>query len=307
MTTCPKCGWEIGEAKRCDRCGFRVDLWTAPAPANHRPATSTPHAQKMTWREAFRAAIASLIPKPLRALGRNMASHIPIRWRPWVVALLVILSFPYLTLSILRSIESFVELDYTMLKDDGGKAIHILLKDNVPEERTRAVAESAARTWMHVTSGQGSRKFYFAHYFWVDVYRRDSAGDPRPHARLRWPTHYASAENRGPEFFLIAGAKHEFDKRPSRSVLTSLACPKDPRVSECFLDEFKEYVELTLPPAVPDGEAVRFSEEIARQVGNLAPSEKFAVIVYRDARVESLLGEARYDPQTQSVSFKRFH
>lgn len=87
MTTCPKCGWEIGDAKRCDRCGFLVDLWTAPAHASPRPATSTQHAKEMTWTEAFGEACrilirgaAYLVPKGLRDLSSEIFETAKKRW-----------------------------------------------------------------------------------------------------------------------------------------------------------------------------------------------------------------------------------
>jgi hypothetical protein len=86
--TCPKCGWVIGEAKRCERCGFRFDLWVRPARLTQSPRPSTPHAQDMTWPKAFRAALASLIPKSLRGLGPEVAETIRTRWWGFPVLLL---------------------------------------------------------------------------------------------------------------------------------------------------------------------------------------------------------------------------
>lgn len=190
---------------------------------------------------------------------------------------------------------------YVVADDDGGKRIRIVLKKSLTEDEVCDVAKSAARARLN-TPG---RMLGGSPSFWVDVDRIDSSGDPRPHIMFIFPTAYASIGDRE-VCHLLYGAKHEFDLRPSRSLLTTLACPQDHRLAKCVLDNFKESALLAVRSDVSEAEAVRFSEEIARDVGQVAPTETFAVTVYTDPDMRSLVGEARYDPQTRSVLFKRF-
>jgi hypothetical protein len=87
MTTCPKCGWEIGEAKRCERCGFRADLWASNTSPRQPTGASRERRPEMTWAEAFHAAlhiIWSLISLPIKFLSDRASSlrvSIKRQWR----------------------------------------------------------------------------------------------------------------------------------------------------------------------------------------------------------------------------------